>query len=540
MCDMELKHCDLIEFSKMYAPEYNMPEFSDRILVFDVMRDDWEMSGLISSSGSGEIDTKCSNGSVKTINGKRNVQIIDEEPEQKRRKVESGDETLQAVHFECDRAEIFESKHFVDQAKTGNEIGSEVENKSDEPTCEQAGDVPVVNPSMPTAMQENLNKPLRQHKIYVHGLRLAVQSPYFRSLLHSSGMKETHCTEVHLKILESEESAHLILLEAMYRSDVLNDKTVDELLAVLELADKYDVKFVFKKCKYVLQKNATTFDISTQIMHVIKVKHNMNDVEDLAATLQLVLAQEFSPLDHNWQSEKFSNLSEPSVKYLLSSDDLIVQSENTVFQALMHWMEQNDVDPAGLEETNDLLAVVRFKLVTIDYLYNVIKNHPIASKMPRFMKLCFAGMTYHAIPQEQKTLLKDQPALRKKPEMAICQYMFEVKKQNFYSSRENRELNLDDFWACGYKMSVDCSYQSSYGFGSSYKILAHLSVHNLNEESLVPLRFSIAKTRGYHHTGQEIFSANSFRKQHDCISLSSSDFNNAENTIKFFVVVNLL
>ncbi|CAB3994040.1 multidrug resistance-associated 1-like, partial [Paramuricea clavata] len=56
-------------------------------------------------------------------------------------------------------------------------------------------------------------------------------------------------------------------------NDVLNDKSVDELLDVLELADKYD--------------NATTFEISRKIMHVIKVKHNMNDSEDLAVTLQL-------------------------------------------------------------------------------------------------------------------------------------------------------------------------------------------------------------------------------------------------------------
>ena len=40
-------------------------------------------------------------------------------------------------------------------------------------------------------------------------------------------------------------------------------------------------------------------------MHVIKVKHNMNDVEDLASTVQLMLAKEFSPLDENWESEKF-------------------------------------------------------------------------------------------------------------------------------------------------------------------------------------------------------------------------------------------
>ena len=109
---------------------------------------------------------------------------------------------------------------------------------------------------------------------------------------------------------------------------------------------------------------------------MIKVKHNMNDVEDLASTVQLVLAKEFSPSDQNWQSKKFTNLPEPSLKYLLSSNDLIVLSENTIFHALMYWMEQNNVDADSLE-TNNLLAVVRFQLVTIDYLYNVIKNHPI-------------------------------------------------------------------------------------------------------------------------------------------------------------------
>ena len=79
-------------------------------------------------------------------------------------------------------------------------------------------------------------------------------------------MKENLDKEVHVKVSESEENAYLVLLEAMYSGDVLNDKTVGELLPVLELANKYDLKFIFKKCKYVLQKSATTFEVCTQIM----------------------------------------------------------------------------------------------------------------------------------------------------------------------------------------------------------------------------------------------------------------------------------
>ena len=536
MSDVELKHCDLIGFSKMCAPEYNMPEFSDRTLVFDVMQDGWETTSLVRSSDNGDLNVTHSNGTVETnIIGKRSVEITNEEPEPKRRKkVESVE--LHAADFVSDHAENVASKNSVDQAKIDIEIRGGVENEGVEQSCEQTKSKEVMKPSISTVMKENLDTPLRQHKIDVHGLWLAVQSPYFRLLLHSSGMKETHCLEVHLKISESEENAHLLLVQAMYRSDVLNDKSVDELLAVLELADKYDVKFVFRKCKYVLQKNATTFEISTQIMHVIKVKHNMNNVEDLAATLQLVLAQEFSPLDENWQSEKFSNLSEPSVKYLLSSDDLIVQSENTVFHALMHWMEQNDVDPASMEDTNDLLAVVRFKLITIDYLYNAIKTHPIASKMPKFMELYLAGMTYHAIPQEQKTLLKDQPVLRKESEMGICQYTFVIKKEDYDNRRINPKFNRDKFWVCGYKMSLGGS------FSNSCYLRLYLSVHNLIEESSVPLKFSIAKTQGCNFSlqGTLNFTCNSCKKEQNTVSLSSSDFDNDDHTCKFFVMVKLL
>ena len=94
-----------------------------------------------------------------------------------------------------------------------------------------------------------------------------------------------------MKVSECEEATHLMLLEAIYKADILNDATVEELLAVLELADKYDVKFVFKKCKYVLQTRVKTLDICKQVMYVIKEKHSFEDVEDLATTMQVTMGQ---------------------------------------------------------------------------------------------------------------------------------------------------------------------------------------------------------------------------------------------------------
>ena len=55
MTAVDLKLPDLLELSKVYTREYNMPELSDRVLVFDVMKDGWE-TGVVLTSSSGESD----------------------------------------------------------------------------------------------------------------------------------------------------------------------------------------------------------------------------------------------------------------------------------------------------------------------------------------------------------------------------------------------------------------------------------------------------------------------------------------------------
>ena len=146
------------------------------------------------------------------------------------------------------------------------------------------------NKSNEASHRDSEDEIIRQHKFYIHSLWLAVQSSYFRSLFFS-GMKESSATEVHVQILASEEQAHLMLLEAMYKIDTLDNASVDELLEVLRLAHKYDVKFVFKKAKYCLQAAVVSLAICEKIMCFIKVDNTITGVEDLASTLQSFLAK---------------------------------------------------------------------------------------------------------------------------------------------------------------------------------------------------------------------------------------------------------
>ena len=542
MSSTNAKLHDLLMFSEMCAPKYNTSELSDRVLVFDIMPDGWETASILNSVSTAGSTIKpnhdMSNSvSVTTTSSKRSLKDS-EEPHVKRVKAnteitEQQDANSREItaQNEPTNAHQHESGNFTDGEQLAEndsqKLNDEQEESNQDETLPLQKLVFGMKRASPSFTKIQRKEPLRQHKINIHSHWLSIQSTYFRSLLHSSGMKETHDTEIHLKIPESEENAHLLLLQAMYHSEVLNRRTVNELLTVLELADKYDVKFVFKICKLNLLMNATTFKVSTKIMHVIKVKHNMNDVEDLAATLQLVLAKEFSPLDENWETKKFTNLSKPSVEYLLDSNNLIVASENTVFHALMHWMEQNRVEPDSLEETDDLLGIVRFKLVTFDYLYNVIKRHPIASKMPKFNQLFLDGMMYHAAPSEQQKMLVKQPVQRKKSDRKVIMQRYVLREQTLNTYyKKGIQIILGWFWACGYRMNVRLIRKSGY---SSYQ--SQVIICGLNKQSLVPLKVSVESTATTTSWQEITFTSESYTTIYPYKTISSYDFDDSQCTL---------
>ena len=301
-------------------------------------------------------------------------------------------------------------------------------------------------------------------------------------------MKETSSKEVHVKVAESEEATHLMLLEAIYKADILNDASVDELLAVLELADKYDVKFVFKKCKYVLQTRVNTLDICKQVMHVVKEKHNFEDVEDLAETMQVTMGQNFTPLENHWQTEKFTSQSQPFVQYLLASSSLQTRCENTVFQSLMHWMEINNVDPEALEKDSGLLKAVRFEKLTIDYLYNVVRIHSIASKMPGFQDLMLQGMTYHALSPElkQRLVAEVTPRQRQILNASTPQFTWEILQTQLLTFNST-PIKSEEFWLSGYKAYMQVQFYSGNGSTNNYQVVLSLCLLALTSKSCVPL-----------------------------------------------------
>ena len=97
---------------------------------------------------------------------------------------------------------------------------------------------------------ENKNNPM-SNKLCVHNQWLAVHNAYFKVLFYLR-IKETFSKEVVMNFYQHELQAHLTLIEAMYKLDVLDGEDYRFVLNVLVFVQKYDVRHVIKKCKYVL------------------------------------------------------------------------------------------------------------------------------------------------------------------------------------------------------------------------------------------------------------------------------------------------
>ena len=322
-------------------------------------------------------------------------------------------------------------------------------------------------------------------KLFVHSQWLSVHSSYFKALFYS-GMKETYSKEVVMKIYEYELEAHLILIEAMYRLDVLKDKDYHLIVQVLVLAHKYDVRLVIKKCKYVLLSTRPSLEMCEYILQKTEYLTEMTDVNNI---LQTFLVKEFSPIDKTWTTKKFNGLSKAALQLLLKSDNLSTQSENTIFVALMKWVSLNI--PYRARSQCDLLHLVRFEFLSVDFLYDVVQNHSVACRMAGFNKCLLNGLAYHCFSVIRREQLEPKPKKRPpaKEDGPTFSWVIDKKIAEKLTKRTGYPIYSDKFWHKGYPMQLQLRYSddlSKCGF--------YFGVCNLTGKACVHVSYRVKST----------------------------------------------
>ena len=291
-------------------------------------------------------------------------------------------------------------------------------------------------------------------KLFVHSQWLSVQSPYFKALFFS-GMKETYSKEVVMKIYEHELEAHLALIEAMYKLDVLNDKEYRLIVQVLVLANKYDVPLVMKKCKYFLASTTPSLEMSE---HILKETEHLTEMDLVYDMLQTFLVKEFTPIEKTWTTMKFIKLSKAALRLLLKSDDLATESENTIFVALMKWVRSKGLFYEIVK--CDLLDVVRFELMSADFLYDIVRQDFLAKQMPGFTDYLQKGLGYHSFSEMRRAQLEPKPKKRPYVKVTDPTFSWEIDDEceEKLSKFPGESIFSGTFWCQGYGMRLILSY----------------------------------------------------------------------------------
>lgn len=321
-------------------------------------------------------------------------------------------------------------------------------------------DACTTNNSVINASEEDLaltDTVLREHQLCVHSFWLALNSSYFRSLFFSSGMKETKVKKVEMNISESLSSMFLLLIESLYKPDVVMTESVENLLILMRLAHVYDAESTLKACQKLLGSAELTVEICDKALNMHE-HERLPEMAEFISRCEEFLVEEFSPLDSQWSNEDFLSLSSTGLQKVLSSNDLCVSSENTVFLALMKWAEVNEVFDDQLEP---LLELVRFKSMTINYLHDVVtSDHPIASTVAKFPLMFEEAVFYHAFSKERQCEEGEPVARKAYDEPVVFNWTVDI-GEDVEVEKKKKIIKSPHFWVSGYEMFLELKLRTT-------------------------------------------------------------------------------
>ena len=136
-----------------------------------------------------------------------------------------------------------------------------------------------------------------------------------------------------------------------------------------------------------------------------------------------------------------------------------IQSENTIFAALMKWVRTN-ISLSALKYC-DLLDLVRFEFMSVDFLYDVVQNDQVAQQMPGFNKHVLKGLASHGFSQIRREQLEPKPKQRLrlavKADDPTFSWVIDDKMGGKLSNSRGDPILSDIFHCQGYPMQLELS-----------------------------------------------------------------------------------
>ena len=216
-----------------------------------------------------------------------------------------------------------------------------------------------------------------QARLKAHRIVLCAASPFFYNAL-SSDMKEKK--EGVIRLEETSKAVMEDVLEFLYTGHVdINEQNVYDLMA---LADYLLISNLGTLCGNVIRR---TLSLSNCIMaYLFAFRHQWNSLEKDLRTFILNNFEEVT------KTEGFLNLGVEQVEEFISSDEIIVEGEEKIFELIMRWTERDE--SRKQQKLIDLFRHIRWAYVSRDYLFQVILQHPLVKENSECMAFVLDAM----------------------------------------------------------------------------------------------------------------------------------------------------
>lgn len=201
-----------------------------------------------------------------------------------------------------------------------------------------------------------------QRRIPAHKIVLSANCEYFAAMFTNS-LKETFQNEIELKEVDGDALWYLVRYFYTGTIDLLEDN-VETLLATASLLQLGCI--VEACCQFLIKQLHPSNCLG------IRSFADLHGCANLLQTSNVYTNDYFMEVIKN---QEFLVLSANEVAILLQSDDLNVSSEESVFDALLRWLEH---DPGNRQkEASRLLAYVKLPLLSPAFLTDNVENNEL-------------------------------------------------------------------------------------------------------------------------------------------------------------------
>ncbi|XP_041322690.1 kelch-like protein 7 isoform X1 [Pyrgilauda ruficollis] len=140
------------------------------------------------------------------------------------------------------------------------------------------------------------------------------------------------------------------------------------------------------------------------------------DCPELKATADDFIHQHFTEV---YKTDEFLQLDVKRVTHLLNQDTLTVRAEDQVYDAAVRWLKYDE--PNRQPYMVDILAKVRFPLISKNFLSKTVQAEPLIQDNPECLKMVISGMRYHLLsPEDREELVEGTRPRRKKHDYRIA------------------------------------------------------------------------------------------------------------------------